>query len=332
MMQRSLKHLFADKKVLVIGDAMIDAYYLGSVSRISPEAPVPIIEIESKSKRLGGAANVALNVVALGASASLCALCGDDDNAKELKRLCSESGIDSTYLIESKVRSTTVKTRIISRGQHLLRVDEETKHYTTGDEELEIIQQLENAIKQVMPDVVIIEDYNKGLLSEKVIQHILKCCNEKSILSTVDPKFYNFNAYHGAGMFKPNLKEVKEGLKMEVDPTSIESLDSAADALMDSMNIERIFITLSEYGVYFKEKGIKGCKLPAHKRKIMDVSGAGDTVISIASLALASGLSNAEAFALANIGGGLVCEEEGVVPIDLSRLEEEARKFIFEKI
>lgn len=332
MTLKSLKNLFSDKKVLVIGDAMIDAYYMGNVSRISPEAPVPVIEIGTKSKRLGGAANVALNIVALGAKASLCALCGEDDNAKELKRLCTENGIDSTYLIESKSRSTTVKTRIISRGQHLLRVDEETRQYTVGDEELEIIQQIENAITNVKPDVVIIEDYNKGLLSESVIQQILACCAKNSILSTVDPKFYNFNAYHGAGLFKPNLKEVKEGLKIDVNPESIESLDHAADILMDTMHIQRIFITLSEYGVYYKEKGLKGCKLPAHKRKIMDVSGAGDTVISIASLALASGLSNSEAFALANIGGGLVCEEEGVVPIDLKKLEEEAQKFIFEKI
>jgi rfaE bifunctional protein kinase chain/domain len=320
-----LKQQFSEKKVLVIGDAMIDAYYMGGVSRISPEAPVPVIEIKEKSKRLGGAANVALNIGALGAQVALCCLCGQDENALELKKLCADVNINTNYFIESAGRATTVKTRIISKGQHLLRVDEENRHYAEGNEEALILYSIEKAIIEYMPDVVIFEDYNKGLLTERVIQNGLKLCKSKNILSTVDPKFINFESYKSADVFKPNLKEIQEGVKQIIDPTNLESLDLAAQNFMDKMNIQTMFITLSEHGVYYKESGIVGNKIPAHKRKIIDVSGAGDTVISIASLALISGLSKNEAFALANLGGGMVCEEEGVVPIDINKLLSEAK-------
>tara|TARA_R110001592_G_scaffold237306_1_gene496072 strand:+ start:9038 stop:10021 length:984 start_codon:yes stop_codon:yes gene_type:complete len=319
-----LKQQFSAKKVLVIGDAMIDAYYMGGVSRISPEAPVPIIEIKEKSKRLGGAANVALNIEALGADVALCCLCGQDENAIELKKLCADVNINTNYFIESAGRSTTVKTRIISKGQHLLRVDEENRHYAQGNEEDLILKTVEKAITHYQPDVVIFEDYNKGMLTEKVIECGLKLCKSKGILSTVDPKFINFESYKSADVFKPNLKEIQEGVKQEIDPTSIESLDFAAQNFMDKMDIKTMFITLSEHGVYFKESGVKGNKIPAHKRKIIDVSGAGDTVISIASLSLVAGLSKKDAFALANLGGGMVCEDEGVVPININKLLSEA--------
>jgi rfaE bifunctional protein kinase chain/domain len=321
-----LKQQFSTKKVLVIGDAMIDAYYMGSVSRISPEAPVPVIEIKEKSKRLGGAANVALNIDALGAKVALCCLCGEDENAIELKKLCSDVNINTDYFIQSNKRATTVKTRVISRGQHLLRVDEENREYACGEEELLILKAIENAIIGYQPDVVIFEDYNKGMLTKKAIHLGMKLCVQYGMLSTVDPKFINFEAFKGANVFKPNLKEIQEGLKQEIDPTSIESLDYAAQKFMDAMAINTMFITLSEHGVYFKESGKRGNKIAAHQRKIIDVSGAGDTVISIASLALVSGLSKNDAFALANLGGGMVCEEEGVVPIDIYKLLNEADK------
>lgn len=319
-----LKQQFSSKKVLVIGDAMIDAYYLGTVSRISPEAPVPVIEIKEKSKRLGGAANVALNIDALGAKVALCCLAGSDENAEALKTLCKEANIDTDFIIESPKRATTVKTRIISKGQHLLRVDEENRFYAVAEEEQLIEKAVRNAITEYCPDVVIFEDYNKGMLTEKVISLGMRLCNELQILSTVDPKFINFEAYKQAYVFKPNLKEIQEGLKTEIDPTDLESLDNAAQKFMDLMSIKIMFITLSEHGVYFKESGQKGLKIAAHKRKIIDVSGAGDTVISIASLALVSGLSKSDAFALANLGGGMVCEEEGVVPININKLLKEA--------
>lgn len=320
-----LKQQFSSKKVLVIGDAMIDAYYMGSVSRISPEAPVPVIEIKEKSKRLGGAANVALNIEALGAQVALCCLCGQDDNALELKQLCSDHNIDTSFFVESNARSTTVKTRIISKGQHLLRVDEENRHYAKGDEETLILSAIENAIKSYQPDVVIFEDYNKGMLTKRAIQLGIALCKQFGVLSTVDPKFINFEAFENANVFKPNLKEIQEGLKQEIDPTNLDSLDSAAQKFMNLMSIDTMFITLSEHGVYFKESGKTGNKIAAHRRKIIDVSGAGDTVISIASLALVSGLSTFDAYSLANLGGGMVCEEEGVVPIDIDKLLEEAK-------
>ena len=321
-----LRQEFSNKKVLVIGDAMIDAYYMGAVSRISPEAPVPVIEIKEKSKRLGGAANVALNIDALGAQVALCCLTGKDENAQELKKLCAEVNINTEYLVESALRATTVKTRIISRGQHLLRVDEESRAYAVLEEEEQILKAVQNAIIEYQPDVVIFEDYNKGMLTERVIALGMQLCQDRNILSTVDPKFIHFEAYKHADVFKPNLKEIQEGLKINIDPKSLESLDNAAQKFMDLMSINTMFITLSEHGVYFKENGKKGSKIEAHKRKIIDVSGAGDTVISIASLALATGLSKADSFALANLGGGMVCEEEGVVPIDINKLLKEAQK------
>lgn len=318
-----IKKRFAQQRVLVIGDAMIDAYYLGAVNRISPEAPVPVIEISAKEKRLGGAANVALNARALGSEVALCALLGNDDNANVFNVLCLDNNIDGQYLVKSNLRSTTVKTRIMSRGQHLLRVDEENKFYTTGQEEKNVLQSIINAINTFQPTVVVFEDYNKGLLSKHIIAETINICKSKNIISTVDPKFVNFDVYNQATMFKPNLKELKEGLKIEVDPKNIESLNKAADVLLSKMDLQKMFITLSEHGVFYKNK-TESALIPAHKRKILDVSGAGDTVIAIASLALACGFSDKFSFALANLGGGLVCEKEGVVPIDIDLLIEEA--------
>lgn len=320
-----IKHRFSKQKVLVIGDAMIDAYYLGSVNRISPEAPVPIIEIESKDKRLGGAANVALNAKAMGADVALCSLLGEDENAKFFKHLCKENNIDSKFVYQSNIRNTTVKTRIMSRGQHLLRVDEENKFYTSGEEEQKIIDVITSAVNNYKPTIVIFEDYNKGMLSKKVIKFSIALCKSKNIITTVDPKFINFDAYNEATVFKPNLKELKEGLKIDVNPKEINSLDKAASALIGTMHLEKMFITLSEFGVFYKNIQGEKSLIPAHKRKIIDVSGAGDTVIAIASLSIAAGFSDNFSFALANLGGGLVCEKEGVVPIDLDTLIEEAK-------
>jgi rfaE bifunctional protein kinase chain/domain len=328
MAELSLEQVFerAEKlTVLVIGDVMIDAYLWGKVDRISPEAPVPVILVTERENRLGGAANVALNIAAMGARPVICAIAGDDEKGKELQRLLEKRGLSSEGILHSAKRPTTVKSRIISGHQHIVRVDEESLKPLDADETADFLDRLESIFESAKPDVVLFEDYNKGLLTPEVIQKATAMAQSRGIPTAVDPKKANFFEYKGVSLFRPNLKELGEGLNMEIDRKNLSSLEAAVEKLDEKLRHEISLVTLSEQGIYVNSsEGSQ--RIPAHIRDISDVSGAGDTVISVASLCLAIGTSHRFMAALANLAGGLVCEHVGVVPIDRNQLLAEAKK------
>lgn len=311
---------FQHLKVLIIGDVMIDSYIYGSTNRISPEAPVPIVQIRKKEKRLGGAANVALNIQALGAEPILCSIIGDDANGAAFIKLLHNQQISSDGIIRSENRITTVKQRVLAGSQQMLRIDEESENDLNGIEEKSLISHIANLLQKV--NLVIFEDYDKGTLNGNVIAKTIKLANELNIPSVVDPKKKNFNLYQDTTLFKPNLKELKDGLQYEIEANS-ESLDKAIEELKKDRGHKKVMITLSENGIYINGKS-KSQTIPAHVRSVADVSGAGDTVVSIAGLCVALGLSDLLTAELSNLGGGLVCESLGVVPIDKNQLLKEA--------
>ncbi len=314
---------FAKLKVLIIGDVMLDAYIYGSTDRISPEAPVPVVHVKRKEKRLGGAANVALNIQALGAEPILCSVIGDDNNGTEFKDLLNKQGISSEGIIQSQHRITTVKHRVLAGSQQMLRIDEESESSLEDLEEKSLLNHISNLIEKV--DLVIFEDYDKGTLNERVITKSIAKAKKQNKPVIVDPKKKNFKHYKQATLFKPNLKELKEGLKIELGEVSQESLDAVVGKFKQDYSLDKVMITLSEKGLYLN--GTHDSKIvPAHLRSIADVSGAGDTVVSITGLCLALGLPDDQIARLANIGGGLVCEYLGVVPVKKDDLIKEATR------
>jgi rfaE bifunctional protein kinase chain/domain len=313
---------FKTKRILVIGDVMIDAYMLGKVHRVSPEAPVPIVSLESQEQRLGGAANVALNLQSLGATPILCAIVGADKEGRMLKQLLEEQNMLSSGIVASDNRVTTVKTRVIGNQQQLLRIDAEDTRPLNEQEEQLFLASVEKAIQTEKIDAIIFEDYNKGLLTPTVIGGIIALAKKHDIPTTVDPKKDNFLAYKGVTLFKPNLKELKEGVGIDCSFHKRDLFDQAIDLLEKNLGNEITFVTLSEYGVYIKNQEWK-FHTPAHVRNIADVSGAGDTVISVATLCLTAELSIESIAELSNLAGGLVCEKSGVVSIEPDQLIQE---------
>ncbi|TAF33103.1 MAG: D-glycero-beta-D-manno-heptose-7-phosphate kinase [Cytophagales bacterium] len=311
--------------VLVIGDVMIDSYLWGKAERISPEAPVPVVNVLRSEQRLGGAANVARNIKALGAQVYLAAVVGQDEHYQTLLRLLDEEKISTKGIVPSAERPTTIKHRIIAGTQHLLRVDAETDKPLSEQENTALL----NTVQALLPeiDVIIFEDYDKGVLNEQNITQIIEWAKSQHITTCVDPKKRNFWAYRNCSLFKPNLKELKDGLNQEINPKNIEDVHQAAKTLAQKLNADHVFVTLSEYGALATQKDGYVHK-EAHKREIADVSGAGDTVISIAALGLSLGLKPDIWAALANLGGGLVCEYPGVVPVPATRLWKEAEIYI----
>ncbi|MCX6297270.1 MAG: bifunctional ADP-heptose synthase [Bacteroidetes bacterium] len=323
-MQETFK-LFNKFNVLIIGDVMIDAYMWGNVNRISPEAPVPVVAINKKENRLGGAANVALNIQAMGANPILCSVIGDDDGAKTFFELLKEQKLSSKGILKSKKRITTIKTRVISNNHQMLRVDEEIENTLDSKEIQSLISEIKKIIVSEKINVIIFEDYDKGCINEELINAIVTLANQKNIPTIVDPKKKNFMSYKGVTLFKPNLKELKEGLKIEFNHSNIKELEKVVDGFIKMQKINTALITLSEKGVYTHSAKTK-ILVPAHIRNIADVSGAGDTVVSIAALCLAANLTPVTTATLANLAGGLVCEKVGVVPIDKKQLLQEALK------
>ncbi len=326
MNKKDLKELF-DKMnslhVVVVGDVMLDNYWWGEVDRISPEGPVPVVALHKRESRLGGAANVALNCKALGAKVTLASIVGDDKDGALLISLCNDAGINSELIQTSTYRPTTTKTRVISRNQQMMRLDEEVLDELYTEEEHPFINSVLKFIQLEKPDVLIFEDYNKGLLKENVIQRITDHCRETETITAVDPKKKNFLAYKNVTIFKPNLKEVKEGLNISLDGVNLDNLNQVHNALYEKLNHEVSFITLSEKGVFYQDK-TETAIIPTHIRNIADVSGAGDTVIATASIVYALTKNSRVMAELSNLAGGMVCEEVGVVPIDKKKLEEEA--------
>ncbi len=314
---------FEKLKVLIIGDVMIDSYIWGKVNRISPEAPVPVVNVKTTEKRLGGAANVALNIKALGATPILCSVVGDDAESQTFQELISDKYITGKGIIRSEERVTTIKHRVLAGSKHILRIDAEMDNPISQTDSERLLEKIRELLPEV--DVVIFEDYDKGVLTPEVIAETIALCKQQKIPTVVDPKKRNFLAYEGCSLFKPNLKELKEGLKLDFPNNTISDVKMAARQLRNLMNVDAALITLSENGVYITDY-VDEHHLSAHKREISDVSGAGDTVVSIASLCLASGLDLKNVAGIANLGGGLVCEQLGVIPIDKERLLTEAKK------
>lgn len=310
---------FKNIKVGIIGDVMLDTYMWGHVERISPEAPVPVVSLDKKELRIGGAGNVALNIQSLGAQAFVLSVTGDDADATQLKNLFDEQQVNCNYLLASTDRITTNKTRIISRNQQMMRLDAEiTKDLSAADEQ-RLIELFKKFVQEVKPDIVILEDYNKGVLTQNVIQQVIAICKKGGVLTAVDPKRKNFFEYKGVDIFKPNLKEVKEALNMLFTDVDLDLLQNIHTELHNLLQHQISFITLSEKGVFYQQQH-KSLLLPSHLRNIADVSGAGDTVIGVAALVYAAS-GNVHLMAeVANIAGGLVCEEVGTAAINAQKL------------
>jgi len=315
---------FNKLRVLIIGDVMVDAYVWGNATRLSPEAPVPVVNVLRTEQRLGGAANVALNVQALGATPLLCAVVGTDAGGEQLRNLLIERGLSADGIVQSPYRPTTVKQRILAHDQQLLRLDSEVETDLNADETAQLLAAYDDLLTRA--DVVIFEDYDKGVLRPDIIAACIAQARKRGIPTVVDPKKKNFLAYSHCTLFKPNLKELREGLGLSFGPPATDrpGFEAAVARLREEISPETVLVTLSEDGV-FAGQGEQKTYLPAHLRTISDVSGAGDTVISIAALCVALGLPAARLAALANLGGGLVCEQLGVVPIEKSKLLQEAQ-------
>ena len=318
---------FNHLNALVIGDVMVDSYMWGEISRMSPEAPVPVVAVTKKENRLGGAANVALNIQALGANPILCSVIGNDHTGNQVIELLKQQNLPQHGIIQDKDRLTTVKTRVIAQGKHQLRVDEEIEMEISSILERKLISIVTELLETEKIDVIIFEDYNKGVLTKFVIKTIIELANSKEIPTVVDPKKKNFLSYKNCTLFKPNLKELNEGLSIDVNPADKNSLFDGLEKLRSEIHFKNALITLSELGIAIND-GKKSFVFPAYKRNILDVSGAGDTVLSVAALCLALNLSNKLIACLSNLSGGLVCEKVGVVPINKDRLYKEASIFI----
>lgn len=316
---------FNKLNVLIIGDVMIDNYLWGKVDRISPEAPVPIVSVQKKESRLGGAANVAINVQALGANPILCAVIGGDANGRAFLDLLQQMNMSSEGLFQSNDRPTTVKTRVIGNNHQMLRVDEEKEEDINASEKKQLINRVTAIINRKKIDVIIFEDYDKGLINKSLIDQVIKLARQKNIPVAADPKKRNFNLYRHIDLFKPNLKELRDGMKIDLEKNNIDELKSAVKKLSAEHDIKNTLVTLSDLGVLISNDSVEKI-IPAHFRNITDVSGAGDTVISVAALCLASGADAVTMASLANLAGGLVCEKVGVVPVEKKTFLEEAKR------
>lgn len=311
---------FEHRKVLVLGDIMLDRYLSGKVSRISPEAPVPVLNYEGKRSCLGGAANVALNLRGLGAEVYLAGLVGKDEEGEMIHALLDEKSIDASCVVTGD-RMTTSKTRVMSADQHLLRVDRENIHPLDDHEHAALMDAIGDLLQKKAIELVIFQDYNKGVLTKYSIETFIGLFSRAGIKICVDPKFENFYTYTSVDIFKPNLLELRTSLPFSVEPT-LESLRRAAQYLRDKLFCKIIMITLSDDGIYINAEQ-EDHLLPVARRSIIDVCGAGDTVISMASLAYLSGFGLREVAYWSSFAGTLTCQYPGVVPITSALLKAE---------
>jgi len=317
---------FTTKKIFVIGDVMIDSYMWGKTERISPEAPVPVVSITEKENRMGGAANVGLNIKAMGAEAVLCAVIGNDNYGSIFRELLTKRNMSDRGIVEAPNRPTTVKTRVIASSQHLLRVNEEISSPIDSALEKLFTDHTNKLIENEMPDAIVFEDYDKGNITPSVIKNIVEKAVSLNIPVLVDPKKRNFFDYKNVTLFKPNFKELVEGMKITISKNDSEKVIEAANNLRKELNAKYVMVTLSENGVLLTD-GIQTFAMPAQKREIADVSGAGDTVISVLACCMAGNLDAQKSTVIANIAGGLVCEKVGVVPIEKTQLLKETTNY-----
>ncbi len=316
-------------RVAVIGDVMLDTYWWGTVDRISPEGPVPVVALHKKEHRIGGAGNVALNTVSLGAQTTLFSVVGNDEDAENLLNLLQKQNINTNYVLRSNERITTNKIRIIGRNQQMLRLDSEVTNDISKKDENKLLNSFINYINHHQPSVVIFEDYNKGTLTESLIHAIIEVCREHNIVTTVDPKRKNFFSYQNADIFKPNLKEVREGLNLLSTEITEDNLRHIHQQLNEQLHHRISLITLSEHGLFFQSEN-EAKIIPTHIRNIADVSGAGDTVIAVASLVYAATNNITLAAEIANVAGGIVCEGVGTIAINKQVLLHECKALLCE--
>ena len=316
---------FEKLKVVIIGDVMLDKYVYGHVDRISPEAPVPVVSVDRIEGRLGGAANVAMNMKAMGATPYIISVTGFDKDASEINELFVQNKISTKFMIEAPDRITSTKTRVLAKNQQMIRLDMETTEDITGKVENSVLQLTKDIIETEKPDILIFEDYNKGTLTQRIIHEVTALCLQHHIPIAVDPKKKNFFEFKHCTLFKPNLREIKESLNHTFDELNSDELHFAANKLREKLNNQITMLTLGEHGIYIQSEN-EHLHVPAHIRKVADVSGAGDTVISIAALCMAAKTSLSTLAELSNLAGGIVCEYAGVVPIDKMQLMEEAVK------
>lgn len=323
----SLFDSFNKLNVLIIGDLILDIYIPGKVQRISSEAPIPILEINNKEYRLGGAANVAANIKAMGAEPYLCSIVGNDEASIRFRNLLKEKDLCDSYILNSDNIKTTTKTRFLSQSQQILRVDDEvTDPIDPEDTEL-LANNIYNLLAEKKIDSIIFEDYDKGIITPKLIRQVVDKAKQNRIPITVDPKIRNFNNYHGVTLFKPNFKEFCDGLQINIDANNIELLSYHAEKLRKELRTDIIMVTLSEKGLFIQDEH-NYYTMPTYAKNIYDVSGAGDTVISIASLALTLNLDIYTIALLSNISGGIACETMGVGPINKTQLKERAKPLL----
>jgi len=309
---------FTNKTILVIGDVMLDHYIWGNVERISPEAPVPVLDVQKEEYRLGGAANVALNLKTLGAEVLLCGLIGNDEAGKKLVNLLSKKGIKSQTLTIETNRSTTLKTRIGAVTQQIVRIDHEHRLDITAKVENQVVGKLEKVFPEI--DAVIVEDYNKGIMTKKVIEAVTKLAAKHHKLLAVDPKQKNFFLYKNADVFKPNYNEMQKNLGVMFENES--EFATHAKQLKTKLNCKNLVITRGEKGLYIYSDKERTHQVPTFAREVYDVSGAGDTVISALTLALCSGCDIKTAAIIANHAAGVVCGKMGTAVATIKEIRE----------
>ena len=312
----SLFENFNNKTIAVIGDLMLDRYFWGSVTRISPEAPVPVVEVESEQGRLGGAANVAKNIKSLGGTPFLIGVVGNDNSGKQLIDIVRESGFPADGILSDHSRPTTVKTRLIANDQHIARVDRESRAEISFTIQNQIIETLLRNINSI--DGIIIEDYNKGVIVKTLIKQIIDVAKEHGKIITIDPKFHNFFEYKNVTVFKPNKKEVEEALGKQLK-TEQDVLE-AGKQLLEKLKAENVLLTRGPQGMSLFESNGEITHIPTKALSVSDVSGAGDTVIATMTLSLAAGASVSESAVLANHAGGIVVGYVGIAPIQKEEL------------
>ncbi len=317
--ENRLRELFGNfhgKHVAVVGDLMVDRYYWGKVTRVSPEAPVPVVEVGSESVRLGGAANVANNIQALGGIPLLVGLVGNDHPATMLTDILRDQNMDTGGIVADGARPTTVKTRVIAHGQHVVRVDHESKADCPDHLRVRIVDAVKYNIRMLQG--IIIEDYNKGVVTREVIAELVAIARKYDVPVTVDPKFNNFLEFKGVSVFKPNRREVEEVLGGRLDGVS--SVEEAGHRLLGMLEARNVLLTRGEQGMSLFEQDGTVTHLPSLAQHVQDVSGAGDTVISTLTMALVGGASAREAALLATVAAGIVVAEVGIVPVRQDRL------------
>lgn len=318
----SLLQAMSGKRIAVVGDLMLDRYIWGAVSRISPEAPVPVIDVEAEQARLGGAANVAMNIKSLGGEPLLVGVIGADNSGKQLYETIRDTGFATDGVVVDESRPTTVKTRVIAHSQHVVRIDREQKTDISDDIQNKIMDALRRNLASI--DAIILEDYNKGVIVASLIKQLIDTANRQEKIITVDPKFNNFFEYRNVTVFKPNRKEAEEVLGMKI--RSDDDITAAGKTLLQKLCSKSVLLTLGERGMALFEAAGRVSRIETKALNVQDVSGAGDTVISTLTMALSAGADIREATALSNFAGGVVCGYVGIVPINASELREAVLK------